>query len=342
MSFQELPVPGHFEPERMGEVWRVPYQERAEEASIWARKYGIAPASSDARRTALMLVDVQNTFCIPGFELYVGGRSGSGAVDDNRRLCEFIYRSLGSISHIIATMDTHQSLQIFHPAFLVNAEGAHPEPFSQISVQELEDGHWQPQPEALQYLGIEPDYGKQYLLHYARTLKESGKFDLTVWPYHAMLGGIGHAMVSSVEEAVFFHSLARSCQPEFRIKGGNPLTEHYSVFGPEVTRGPDGTVVGERDNALVERLLQFDAVVIAGQAKSHCVAWTIADLLSGLQERGAVHELAGKIYLLEDCTSPVVIPGGPDFSEVADDAFKRFSEAGMHLVQSIDPLDLWE
>jgi nicotinamidase-related amidase len=341
MALRELPIPDHFNPENVGDVWRVPYQERAEGAALWARKYDIPPVSSDKVRIAMLLVDVQNTFCIPGFELYVGGRSGMGAVDDNRRLCRFIYRNLGAVSHIIATMDTHQTLQIFHAAFLVNDKGEHPEAFSQISLAEIENGRWQPSPDALKYLGIDREYGQRYLLHYARSLKKSGKYDLTVWPYHAMLGGIGHAMASSVEEAVFFHSLTRACQPEFRIKGGNPLTEHYSVFGPEVKKGPDGEIVAGKDEGLVERLLQFDAVIIAGQAKSHCVAWTIEDLLAGLRERKATSDLAGKIYLLEDCTSPVVIPGGSDYSDTADDAFRRFAGAGMHVVRSDDSLDCW-
>ena len=44
-------------------------------------------------------------------------------------------------------------------------------------------------------------------------LAAGGKFALTVWPYHAMLGGIGHALVSAVEEAMFFHAIARASQP---------------------------------------------------------------------------------------------------------------------------------
>ena len=56
------------------------------------------PASRRLVRLCLLAVDVQNTFCIPGFELFVAGRSGTGAVDDNRRLCEFIYRNLGTIT----------------------------------------------------------------------------------------------------------------------------------------------------------------------------------------------------------------------------------------------------
>src|SRR5918992_6146619 len=97
---RELPLPAHFDAGRAGEVWRVPYEERALEASAWAEEHGLRPAADDEFRVALLAVDVQNTFCIPGFELFVAGRSGSGAVDDSRRLCEFVYRNLGTITEI--------------------------------------------------------------------------------------------------------------------------------------------------------------------------------------------------------------------------------------------------
>src|SRR5512141_540230 len=107
MKHVELPVPAHYRPDRVGQVWRVPYGERAVEAAQWSHEHNIAPASQDKFKLCLVVVDVQNTFCIPDFELYVGGRSGTGAVDDNTRLSEFIYRNLGGITHITATMDTH-------------------------------------------------------------------------------------------------------------------------------------------------------------------------------------------------------------------------------------------
>ena len=100
MPRANLPVPPHYNPDKVGEVWRVPYQQRAEEARHWAARNKIQPASQDQFRIYLMLVDVQNTFCIPGFELFVGGRSGTGAVDDNKRLCDFIYRNLDVITRI--------------------------------------------------------------------------------------------------------------------------------------------------------------------------------------------------------------------------------------------------
>jgi nicotinamidase-related amidase len=339
MAHPELPIPSHFDPNQVANVWKVPYRERAEEAEDWAKKHLVPPAVHDKFRICLVAVDVQNTFCIPDFELFVGGRSGTGAVDDNRRLCEFIYRNLGVISQIAPTMDTHQAMQIFHAIFLVNDKGEHPAPFTLVSEEEIKKGLWKLNPRLCDSLKIDEAYGQRHLLHYTKTLKKGGKYDLTIWPYHAMLGGIGHALVSSFEEATFFHSLARQSQPNFQVKGSNPLTEHYSVLGPEVTKGPDGKPIAEKNTEFIEQLLQFDAIIIAGQAKSHCVAWTIDDLLEDIRSQDM--RLAEKVYLLEDCTSPVVIPGVIDYTDPANEAFQRFADAGMHIVRSTDPINSW-
>jgi len=337
--FPQLPVPEHFAPERVGEVWRVPYQDRAREAEAWAVRHAIRPACEDRFRIALVAVDVQNTFCVPGFELYVGGRSGTGAVEDNRRLCEFLYRNLASITHIAPTLDTHEAIQIFHPAFLADTEGKHPEPFTTVTEEDVSRGRWRFSPSAADTLGLDERKAERYLRHYVATLARRGKYELTVWPYHAMLGGIGHALAAAFEEAVFFHTIARGARPDFEIKGRNPLTEHYSVLGPEVREGPDGELIDRKNEKFLRALAEFDAVLIAGQAKSHCVAWTIDDLL--VEVRAINESLVRKVYLLEDCTSPVVVPGVADYSDQADSAFRRFAAAGMHLVRSTDPIESW-
>jgi len=143
-----------------------------------------------------------------------------------------------------------------------------------------------------------------------------------------------------VDEAVFFHTIARLSPPNFQIKGDNPLTEHYSALGPEVKEGPNGKPIATKNRIFIEQLLRFDAIVVAGQAKSHCVAWTIGDLLDEVMLRKDA-ALASKIYLLEDCTSPVVIPDVIDYTDAADEAFRRFSEAGINIVRSTDPIDTW-
>jgi nicotinamidase-related amidase len=335
---RELPVPPHYEPDRVGEVWRVPYEDRAREAPAWAAEHGVTPAAEDSFRLCLLAVDIQNTFCVPEFELFVAGRSGTGAVDDNRRLCEFVYRNLATITRIFPSLDTHHAMQVFHAIWLVDEEGNHPAPYSLVTHQEVEAGRWRMNPAVAEALGIDVEYAERHLAHYTRRLAEGGKYDLTIWPYHAMLGGIGHALVSAVEEAVFFHGVARYSRPEFQVKGDNPLTEHYSMLGPEVTEGPDGDHLGGKNTNLIEKLLTFDAVVIAGQAKSHCMAWTIDDLLGDEDVR---ERLAERTYLLEDCTSPVVVPGVVDYTDEADAAFERYEAAGLHVVRSTDPIETW-
>lgn len=335
----ELPIPPHFDPYKVGEVWKVPYQSRAADARQWARQHDIPPAARDSFKISLLAIDVQNTFCIPGFELYVSGRSGTAAVDDNRRLAEFIYRNLAILTEISATMDTHEAMQIFHPIFLVNERGEHPEPFSLISAEDIEQKRWRFNHALAESLGISTAYGQQHLHHYTQELKQRQKYDLTIWPYHAMLGGIGHALVSTIEEAIFFHTLARYSQPDFKVKGQNALTEHYSALGPEVLDGPGGKPIGRKSQEFIEKLIHFDAVIIAGQAKSHCVAWTIDDLLTDIRQQD--ERLVRKVYLLEDCSSPVVIPGAVDYTDDAERAYERFAKAGMHVVRSTDPITSW-
>jgi nicotinamidase-related amidase len=332
MNNYPLPIPDFFDSSKVGSVWRIPYEERAKQARDWAVLHKLEPASVDSTKTWLMLIDVQNTFCIPEFELYVGGRSGRGAVEDNVRLSEFIYRNLGNISQITATMDTHMAMQVFHAIFFVDKDGNHPTPYTDIHLSELQEGKWMFNPALAPQFDIAPEYGQQMMIHYAEALRKTGKYALTVWPYHAMLGGIGHALVPAVHEALFFHSIARLSQTDIVTKGDTPFTENYSVIGPEVLTGPMDELLGKRDQRFIQQLQEYDRLIIAGQAKSHCVAWTVSDLLDDIML--ADPALAKKVYLLEDCTSPVVVPGVVDHTDAADAAYDWFAQAGMNIIQS--------
>ncbi len=329
-------LPPHFHPHRVSEIYRVDYERRARDARDWRERFNVAPSASDAYRVGLLLVDVQNTFCIPEFELFVGGRSGMAAVEDNARLCRFLYENLASITSVHATLDTHTAMQIFHSGFLVDDSGKHPAPMTAILLADVESGRWRVNPRVSDALGVDQDY----LIHYCRSLSRDGSYSLMVWPYHAMLGGVGHALVSAIEEAVFFHGMVRSSQTHFEIKGMNPLTENYSVLRPEVREDAHGSELVKPNDALIETLLAYDVLIVAGQAKSHCVAWTVADLLKEIRNRDP--ELARKIYLLEDCTSPVVAPGVVDFTDQAEAAYREFEAAGMHLVCTSEPLESWD
>ena len=92
-------------------------------------------------------------------------------------------------------------------------------------------------------------------------------------------------------------------------------------------------------------IVEADAVVIAGQAASHCVKSSIDDLLAEIVATDPA--LARKVYIMTDCMSSVTVPDGSggfvaDFTPEAEAALQRFADAGMHLVRSTDALAGWQ
>ena len=333
-------MPVHFDLKKVeSDPWLVNKERLLDAALAWRDKHDIEPSAKDKVKICLMPIDVQNTFCLPKFELFVGGASGRAGIDDTARLCEFIYSFLGTISKIFPTMDTHIAFQIFFRTFWVDEKGNHPAPMTTIKADDVAKGVWRV------YEGVadiaDGNYAalQRHAEHYVRQLELAGKYLLTIWPFHATLGGIEHALMASLQEACLFHCFARNSQTGYEIKGGNPLTENYSVLRPEVLTGASGAPIAQKNSNFFKRLVSYDMVIIAGQAKSHCVAWTIQDLLNEIASQDP--ELAKKVYLLEDCTSPIVIPGVIDFTDLADEAFKKFSDAGMHIVKSTQPMAKW-
>jgi nicotinamidase-related amidase len=211
-----------------------------------------------------------------------------------------------------------------------------------ISLADVEKGKWRPNP-SMAYVTLgdanAAAYLEAYARHYVSALSQDGKYALMVWPYHAMLGGNEYALVPSVHEAFFYHAALRDAPTGFQIKGGNPLSENYAITHPEVQRDHKGVERAKKNTKFLEMLLNYDMVIIAGQAKSHCVAWSIQGILDEIAANDPT--LASKIYLPEDLTSPVVIPGVLDFTDQADAAFARFKQNGMHVVRSTDPITSW-
>lgn len=329
-----LPLPTLYNSANVADTNRwLDYGSIADEAVGYRKLHGLRPAHQDRKRIGLLNIDCQVTFCHPQGELSVGG-----AVEDTQRLVEFVYRNLGILSAIDCTLDTHRAYAVFHPAFVVDQDGKNVPPYTPISHQDVLDGKWAASPFMASALSVNLMSAQKQLLDYTQKLENAGRYNLMIWPYHAMLGGKGHNLMPGLEEACFFHALARGSQTHFEVKGTNTWTENYSVLGPEVTSLVDGKGV-PRNVSFIEKLLNYDHLVIAGQAKSHCVAWTIDDLLREIQSQDPT--LAAKVYLLEDCTSPVVTPAY-DFTPEGNAAFDRFRAAGMHVVQSTDSVEDWD
>ncbi|MBI2376578.1 MAG: hypothetical protein HYV07_21460 [Deltaproteobacteria bacterium] len=81
---------------------------------------------------------------------------------------------------------------------------------------------------------------------------------------------------------------------------------------------------------------------VFGQAKSHCVLSTLNDIRAHVEKTD--RNLAQKIYILEDATSPVPappidpLPPTLDFPKIAERAFEELRRAGMQLVKTSDPV----
>lgn len=343
---KELPLPSFFDP-RNAERWehRPDQQALFAAAAEWRRVHGITPAGADRRNLHLLLIDVQKDFCFPAGSLYVAGRSGRGAIDDNRRLAEFIYRNLSAITNVTATLDTHFAYQIFFPSFWVGADDQPLQPYREITADDVRAGRARPNPGVAAWL-CNGNYAwlLKEVQHYCEELERAGKYTLYLWPPHCILGSDGHTLAGVIHEARMFHAFARGAQSWVEVKGGHPLTENYSVLRPEVLTRHDGQPLGQQNTGFIKTLLDSDAVVIAGQAASHCVKSTIDDLLDVILRQDP--DLVRKVYILTDCMSAVTVPDGKggfaaDFTPQAEAALARFAAKGMHLVKSTDALAAW-
>lgn len=319
-----LPTPSCYDPSRNGEIYVERAQEVADAARAYAAHHGIQPAGKDRFRVAAFGIDTQIGFCTPRGSLFV-----PGAVEDTTRALAWLYGNVDKITGLHFSLDTHRIFQIFHPAWWKDAEGNHPPPFTPISREDLVKGKYMPvaHPKAC--------------LEYVEKLEAAGKYVLTIWPYHTLLGGVSHALVPSLMEAAIFHATARMRQTHFETKGTHSMTENYSVLSPEV-RELDKQPVGAFNTAFFRMLMDYDRIYIFGQAKSHCVLSTLRDIQDEIERTDP--KLAQKIWILEDSMSPVPappldpLPAALDFPRIADEGIEAFRKAGMQIVKTTDPI----
>lgn len=303
--------PSFFDPNRIGTLFHPDLPTIAAEAAA----SNLPAAVQDKQKVHLVIIDMQVDFCHDNGSLNVPGSLG-----DIKRLIEFIYRNASRITNITCSLDSHLPHQIFHPAWWADADGNHPPPFTLITYDDIKAGIWRPLVAPVQST------------NYVKSLEENAKKQLTIWPYHVMIGGIGNALDPELWSAVMWHSLARKTQPTWLTKGSIPLTEHYSIIQPEVP--VPSHPLGGKNKPFLDTLSDADLVIIAGEAESHCVLETVEDLV---EDFGDKPDALRKVYFLRDCTSPVLHPD-VDFHAIALARFAEFERQGVNFVDSTDDL----
>lgn len=226
----------------------------------------------------LFIIDMQYDFCLPDGALYV-----NGAEKDAERLARFIRANTEVIDHIIMTQDNHNVIDISHPGYWEDMDGNHPLPFTHISASDVKAGLWK------------PCFEKEKAVSYIRSLEEQGEFPHVIWPEHCIIGSRGAAIVDEVLEPVKTWS-RKGRLFDLVIKGTNPLTEHFGALRANIPI--ENAPETQLNTKLVNKLGEFKIIMIAGEARSHCVATTIKQMLN-------IGDLSRRLVIMEDCMSDV-------------------------------------
>ena len=229
-------------------------------------------------KTVLLIVDMQNDFCLPSGSLYV-----PGAEKDVERLSRLIKKKTTVIDKIILTADEHHVMDIAHPSYWRNKQGMHPAPFTTISWWEVLSGEWIP-------------FGdKDKVVDYLRRLIEQGEYKHTIWPEHCLYGSEGAAITPVLMEALTCWAREGKYY-EVVEKGLNPSTEFFGAFRANIPLA--GAVDTEFNVKLKDELEMYDVIWLAGEAKSHCVANTLKQMFD-------YPEIIRRLVILEDCMSNI-------------------------------------
>ena len=107
---------------------------------------------------------------------------------------------------------------------------------------------------------------------------------------------------------------------DYVTKGSNILTEHYSAVQADV---PDPTDVSTQINTrLIQTLENADQILIAGEARTHCLANTVRDIANNFGDDSFV----SKLVLLTDASSDI-----PGFESHAQNFMNEMTSRGMQL-----------
>jgi len=269
-------------------------------------------------RIELLIIDPQNDFCHPN-----GALSIPGAIHDMAQLAEMIIRLKDKLDDIHVTLDSHHFVDIAHPIFWVDSNGSNPNPFTIISADEVVKGHYrttnpQMQPRALDYV---------------QSLEQNGRYPLCIWPPHCLIGSFGYGVINEKDCKLFDALIAWEkdfAMVDYVTKGSNLWSEHYSAVQADVPDPQDPDT--QLNMRLIDTLQKADMILLAGEAKSHCLANTVIDIANNFGE-----ENIKKLVLLEDATSNVPDPPGTTmFTDFGEKFVSDMKARGMQVSTTVD------
>jgi len=233
-------------------------------------------------RNLLLIID-------PQVDFHEGGSLAvPGASADSKRTADMIKTK--RFDNIMVTLDSHQYVDIGHPMWWTNEQKEQPKPFSTITCRDVEQKIWM----------TARRENEDWSYNYLKQLEKNNRYQHTVWPYHCIIGTPGHGVVPVLNKALEWWVRRTNQIVTFLWKGTNPKAEMYSAFKADVeVPGADETKLNVK---FLDRLFRFDNIVMCGEASSHCVMYSLIDMIDYFDGKKGRKP---NILLLEDCISPV-------------------------------------
>lgn len=269
------------------------------------------------KKRCILGIDWQNDFM--DYEVYElpNDQSGNilerstlpvnGASADAKRTSEWTIKNKEKFHAVYLTQDSHHELDIAHPSMWNKADGTPVDPFTPISHQDILNGKFVPR------------IFHKRLLNYVKALEDQGEFGHFIWPPHCLMGTWGHNFHPAIQNMISEFE-RRGLWVNFITKGSNPFTEHFGFVRANIPDPNDPSTFPNQD--LLNNFNKFDDVLITGQARSHCVANSLKQLLE------VAPDLASKLVVMEDCMSNVA--GLPDaFYVEVDKIYEDARNAGV-------------
>lgn len=289
-------------------------------------------------------IDVQNANILiidPQVDFHEGGNLAVfGATADSERISKFIEKNANKLKKIYVSLDTHTKNHIGHPGYWESVEDkSEPSAWTVFSFENDK------------IMGTMGTVKKEYtpknkeLLdwtkEYVKTIKRYGKGPALIWPTHCLEYSSGHDVTEVLKKVLNSDSVKDKV--EYHIKGQNEATEMYSIFKAEIpveneindgnkteyysgdhelkdsskiktnTDKEDGAYLNTTFNeALYEELTKYNSpILICGEALSHCVNWSLRDLVNKILNDkiyGYVNNevlIEGQVILLLNASSRV-------------------------------------
>ena len=288
-----------------------------------------------AKNIQLIIIDPQNSFCqvvdpAEQQRIHDGELCVTGAWDDMVRVANLINRIGDKIDDISVTLDSHDRLHIAHPLWFRSVSSNRmPDPFT---IMREENGKIFGSTfggvELGEFRTVRQGFMEQ-TIKYLKALKAGNRYPHVIWPFHCLIGTPGHNIVAPLAEALFDWENVNIARFQKITKGSNPSVEHFSAVRAEVVDPNDPST--SLNTNLIRSLMEADVILLAGEARSHCLANTVRDIAD--EFKADQDAFIRKCVLLSDATSDV-----PGCEALGETFVKEMVARGMQISTTKDYL----